>query len=280
MENKISDDLEKNIDFQNVHLCPLENKFPVLLPDSVTQFLGTFRLFEINGFSNARTFLVENFYSSNRAFLKICPVGTLYIAAEMHRFLYTKGFSPNVLHYHSSDYDYLIIEAAPGTDGTTWLSEPARLAKVFGKALRRFHDLSVYDCTCGEIMSKLIATTQTSTFSQEHLNRLAPFIGVADAQTAASEISKNINLFQCSSIVHGDCCLPNIILSNWEFVGFVDLGDGGIGDPHMDLAMGLWSLSFNLSSSDYGEIFLDAYGRDAIDQQRLRLCGLLSAVDL
>jgi kanamycin kinase len=111
------------------------------------------------------------------------------------------------------------------------------------------------------------------------LDQLSSFIGAADARTAAAEIAAGASALRVDAVVHGDCCVPNVVLHDWAFSGFVDLGDGGVGDRHLDLAMALWSLRFNLGSAAWGEVFLDAYGRDAVDGGRLRLCGLLSAMD-
>ena len=71
-------------------------------------------------------------------------------------------------------------------------------------------------------------------------------------------------------LTHGDYCLPNILLDDWRFAGFIDLDSGGVGDRHVDLFWGIWSLGFNLKTDRYRERFLDAYGRDKIEEERLR----------
>ena len=73
------------------------------------------------------------------------------------------------------------------------------------------------------------------------------------------------------TLLHGDYCLPNIMLDNWRFRGFIDLDCGGIGDRHVDLFWGIWSLGFNLKTDAYRDRFLDAYGRDAVEEEMLRL---------
>lgn len=45
--------------------------------------------------------------------------------------------------------------------------------------------------------------------------------------------------------VHGDPCLPNVLVRDGELAGFVDLGGAGVGDPFKDLALALWSLEYN-----------------------------------
>ena len=74
-------------------------------------------------------------------------------------------------------------------------------------------------------------------------------------------------------LIHGDYCLPNVILDNWNFSGFIDLGAAGIGDRHMDLFWGLWSLNYNLKSDAYRERFLDVYGKDGFNPEILRAIG-------
>ena len=38
--------------------------------------------------------------------------------------------------------------------------------------------------------------------------------------------------------LHGDYCLPNLIMRDFQLEGFIDLGYGGIGDLHYDLYWG------------------------------------------
>ena len=47
------------------------------------------------------------------------------------------------------------------------------------------------------------------------------------------------------------------------------LGCGGVGDRHIDIFWGLWTLNFNLGTDRYSDIFLDAYGRDTVDKETL-----------
>ena len=39
-------------------------------------------------------------------------------------------------------------------------------------------------------------------------------------------------------LLHGDYCLPNLIMRDFQLEGFIDLGYGGIGDLHYDLYWG------------------------------------------
>ena len=72
-------------------------------------------------------------------------------------------------------------------------------------------------------------------------------------------------MLKCDTLLHGDYCLPNIMLTDWQFSGFIDVGNGGVGDRHVDLFWGTWTLNFNLKTDRYRDRFLDAYGRDVIE---------------
>ena len=72
------------------------------------------------------------------------------------------------------------------------------------------------------------------------------------------------------TLLHGDYCLPNILLDDWKFSGFIDLDSGGVGDRHIDLFWGAWTLRFNLHTDAWCDRFLDAYGRDRIEPEILR----------
>ncbi|MFK5291701.1 aminoglycoside 3'-phosphotransferase, partial [Lactococcus lactis] len=47
----------------------------------------------------------------------------------------------------------------------------------------------------------------------------------------------------------------------------------GVGDRHIDLFWGAWTLNFNIGTDQYRDRFFDAYGRDRIDVDRLKLVG-------
>ena len=55
----------------------------------------------------------------------------------------------------------------------------------------------------------------------------------------------------------------------FDAIEFIDLDGAGVGDRHVDLFWGAWTLGFNLGTDKYRERFFDAYGRDAIDAEKL-----------
>ena len=92
-----------------------------------------------------------------------------------------------------------------------------------------------------------------------------------DYRSAEEVLISGKNALQSKVLLHGDYCLPNIILDNWKFSGFIDLDCAGVGDRHIDLFWGVWTLGFNLKTNQYRDRFLDAYGRDKIDEELLKV---------
>ena len=48
-----------------------------------------------------------------------------------------------------------------------------------------------------------------------------------------------------------------IIVKDDKVVGFIDLGDSGIGDPWRDYAWSIWSLEYNLKTNKYTNLLLE-----------------------
>ena len=60
-----------------------------------------------------------------------------------------------------------------------------------------------------------------------------------------------------NNFVHGDLCLPNILIKDGKVVGFIDLENSGKGDVWYDYSWALWSLSYNLETNLYNNDFLN-----------------------
>jgi len=75
-------------------------------------------------------------------------------------------------------------------------------------------------------------------------------------------------------LIHGDYCLPNVLVHDGRFSAVVDVGLVGLGNPEIDLAAGVWTLQYNYGKG-FARAFLDAYGwppmsDEAIEKLRRR----------
>lgn len=206
-------------------------------------------------------------------YLKSAPKGTLAREAAMTGYFHAKGISPEVCAYESLDRDWLLTRAVPGVDCThpMYLEDPEWLCDSIATFLRRLHDISASDCPIPDRTEAYLATAAG--------NRLAGHWDTtflmgdwkfSNPEEAWSAIEHNACFLKSDTLLHGDYCLPNVMMDNWKFSGFIDVGSGGIGDRHIDLFWGIWSLCFNLKTSRYTERFLDVYGREQIEPELLR----------
>lgn len=60
-------------------------------------------------------------------------------------------------------------------------------------------------------------------------------------------------------LIHGDYCLPNVLVSDGRMSAVIDVGLAGLGNPETDLAAGVWTLQYNFGKG-HARAFLDAYG--------------------
>jgi kanamycin kinase len=206
-------------------------------------------------------------------YLKCADKGSLKKEALMTEYFYQKGLAARVLDYLSDDKDWLLTERVIGEDCTyaEYLSDPKRLCDTIATRLRELHELDPSGCPVDHT-SEYLATIDYNYRSGNYDTSLFPDNwGYASAEEAIKVIEGNRHLFKTDTLIHGDYCLPNIMLNDWSFSGFIDLGNGGVGDRHVDLFWGAWTLFFNLKTDEYRERFFDAYGRDKIDVDMLRV---------
>jgi len=206
-------------------------------------------------------------------YLKEAPKGSLKKEAVLGAFFYSKGLAPEVLAYESLEADWLLTVEGRGQDciSQMYLADPKRLCDTTAELLRRLHDTDHSGCPVPDRTSDYLATAEKNYREKAYDLTLFPDNwGYATPEEAWSELERNGKYLKADTLLHGDYCLPNILLDDWRFGCFIDLGSGGVGDRHVDLFWGVWSLQFNLKTDRYGERFLDAYGREGINPDIFR----------
>jgi len=207
-------------------------------------------------------------------FLKSAPKGSLERQAKMTKYFHSKGLTSNVLSYISNDLDWLLTEKIQGNDCTAinHLKQPERLCDLLAETLAMLHSQDYSQCPIQNHTELILAKAKQNKISDNFDKSHFPDSwGYKTPDEAWNVIEKSKNLLQQDSLLHGDYCLPNILLDNWKFSGFIDLDQSGVGDRHVDIFWGLWSLVWNLKTDKYRERFIDAYGRDKVNEECLRL---------
>ena len=187
-------------------------------------------------------------YSDLGYYIKIAEKGVLKKDAELGKLFESLGMGVEVVDYLSKDRDYLVTKEAKGEDAlaSQYLDNPEKLCKVLAEAMTYLHSRPIEGVPvsmCMDIYAK----------------------------------GNNANKLKQDTFIHGDFCLPNVILDNWKFSTFIDVGLAGVGDKHIDLYWVLWSLNYNLKTEKYTDYFLELYGKENVDMERLKLVAEVEA---
>lgn len=238
-------------------------------PPQFHPFLQDAAVYDSSCSPNARVWFLDK---GSGFYLKTAPKGTLLKEATMTRFFHEKGLAARVLAYESLEADWLLTERIPGEDciHEMHLADPVRLCDTTAQLLRMLHETDPSGCPVHRTADYLATARKNYEQKAYDLTLFPDNWGYATPEQAWQEVQRNGQFLRSDTLLHGDYCLPNIMLNNWQFSGFIDLDAGGIGDRHIDLFWGVWSLQFNLKTDAYRDRFLDVYGRDKVNEDVFR----------
>ena len=238
-------------------------------PPEIAAFLTKADIYDSSCSELAKVYYIDK---NQGYFLKIAAAGDLKTEYLMQEYFHSIGLSTSVLFYQNiGDKDYLITEKVSGEDCTHYFNDPERLCDTIAANLRKLHNQPTTDCPIQDRITSYVCSVHTGhdrgKYEHNLFEGLWEFPSVKIAWDVAKEGMKSL---ERNTLIHGDYCLPNIILNNWKLSGFIDLGRGGVGDRHIDVLWGIWTLKYNLGTAQYTDRFIDAYGRDIVDKNKLR----------
>lgn len=241
-------------------------------PGALRPLLTGAAVFDSSCSAAARVYYIDK---EGGYFLKSAPAGALAEEAAMTQSFHRLGLATEVAAYIQETQDWLLTRKLPGEDclHRQYLDDPNRLSALLGEILRQLHDTPL-PAGLPDRTAAYIASAREHFCSGAYDASLFPDNwGYRSAQEAYAVVERIAPMLKADTLIHGDFCLPNVMLHNWQFSGLIDLGAAGAGDRHMDLFWGAWSLGFNLKTDAYRGRFLDAYGRDRIDPEILNSIG-------
>ena len=253
-------------------------------PPEIRRFLSGAELYDSSCSEFAKVFRVEK---GNGYFLKIADKGRLANEAVMYKYFHSKGLSAGVAEYISAEKDYMLTERVAGKDCRYpgYLAEPELLCETLAENMLSLHSLDYDGCPLQNKNLDILSIAEKE-YAKGGRTQLFDESGFADAHEAYEYLKWNFGTLRNGSLIHGDFCLPNIMLEDFKFTGYIDLDLGGVGDRHWDIFWCAWSVWFNIGFTEsstpskqakYREYFLDCYGRGNIDGERLRLCAILAS---
>ena len=256
---------------QRTPITPVLSDFPEVFHPLLSSSL----IFDSSCSPEARVYYVPK---DGGFFLKAAAAGTLRQEAEMTVFFHSKGLGAEVIAYEPDGKDWLLTRRIAGEDCTfpAYLENPQRLCDTTATLLRQLHEISFSDCPVQNRNELYLASAErNASRGIFEADLFPPDWCPNDAHSAWETVEACSKYLKTDVLLHGDYCLPNVMLDNWRFTGFLDLGKAGAGDRHFDILWGAWTLFFNLKTNDYYHRFLDVYGRDKVEPELLRTAAAL-----
>jgi len=247
------------------------------IPLQFHPFLDNAVIFDSSCSPEARVYFLD---SGPGFYLKNAPKGKLQKEAALTAFFHSRQLGPEVILYESLDADWMLTRRVTGEDCTykAYLDDPIRLCDTAALLLRMLHETPFAGCPVPDrTMDYLKTAHRNHARSQYDLSLISGSWHYKTADDAWRIVEEGGKLLKSDTLLHGDYCLPNIMLNDWKFSGFIDLDSAGVGDKHVDLFWGIWSLQYNLKTDRYQGRFLDAYGRDSICED---LLSVVAAVEV
>ena len=244
-----------------------------IFPQSVRVYLENSKIYD-SSCSN-----IKVYYSDDGYYVKIAEKGRLSHEAEISKRFYGLGIGVEVLEFVSTDKDYLVTREAKGTDLTHCTDDPELICRILADALKMLHGTPCDDVVLSPAQSEYLAIANAEPKKDAvKQTPVTELFGITDINKALGIIKKNVLKLTADTLIHGDACLPNVIQNNGAFSAFIDFAMSGKGDKHIDLYWAIWSLWFNLKTTEYTDLFLDLYGRESFDFEMIRTVAAIEAI--
>ena len=243
-------------------------------PEELRMYIEGAHLSDSSSHSGARVLYLDSGY-----YLKIDQKGRLEREASVASWFEQEGMGTPVIHYLSTDKDYLLTKEAIGQDALAFLDQPETICQTMAEALKKLHSLYPKNFPSENHLQtykdRALKNYEKGNF---YAKALLPQFQINSREEAFRLIQEQGHLLETNAFIHGDACLPNFILKDAShFSCFIDLGLADFSDRHIDLFWAVWSLNYNLHDPKYAELFLDYYGRDQVDMNKLRLVAAFEA---
>jgi len=254
------------------------SEIPFGIPDEILAFTENTQIYDSSSSPEAKVYYLKK---DSGYYLKCSEKGALKTEALMTKYFHRKGLGAEVMSYISDEKDWLLTRKIRGEDATyqKFLEEPEKLCVFLAKRLRELHETDFSDCPVqNRNESYFDLADRNYKIGHCDLSLTEALFPFRSADEAYSVFNEGRHLFKRDALLHGDYCLPNVILNDrFAFSGFIDLGNAGVGDRHIDIFWGTWTLWFNLGTDKYRELFFDAYGRESINEDMLRVIAAAEA---
>jgi aminoglycoside phosphotransferase len=167
--------------------------------------------------------------------------------------------------------DHLVLSEVAGQHAGADVPSPSAMPAVIEElaaACQLFHSISAHACPFRESAGDLIEQARgrldaglvdAEDFDDERQGH--------DPRALFEDLVALRPMREQQALCHGDLCLPNLILRDDKFAGFVDLGRAGVADRWRDIALCAHDIGERWGAA-WGERFVELCGGDPRDPAR------------
>lgn len=232
----------------------------------------SFNWHEINvGMSGNHIYVIKNI-KNERYVLKVSKHG-INLEPEYKRIIWINNRLPVPKIYNFLEINkkqYLLMSYIYGKPSFfPVFKDRDRIIKLLASSLKLIHTIKTDDCPFDEsIESKLMRARENLIKGTVSFDNIDLSTTHKTPEEYYRDLLLNIPTNEEMVFTHGDYCLPNILVNNYELAGFVDLGLSGIGDKYQDLALCARSIRFNFGE-EWIKPFFTYYGIEKVDTEKM-----------
>lgn len=180
-------------------------------PKELHPYLTGAEIYDSSSRSGAKVYYISTGY-----YLKVDARGALEREALMAGWFYKAGLGVEVICYIKEGQDYMLTKAANGEDCLAAMENPRWLCEVLAKAMRRLHSTAVPDLPASKSMEDFDAALARGN-GDYCADALMQRFMIHSKEEAWEIMQKNKHRLKRDTLIHGDFCLPNVIVKDGDF---------------------------------------------------------------
>ena len=178
---------------------------------------------------------------------------------------------PKVKFYYSGKCEMLCMSELVGNTLEYYINkaDPREIVILYAAALKLLHSVAPDKLALRQDLKNRIAKAKYNV--ENHLIDILSMQYENQSVEPSKLFAKLISLtpeMAYPVFTHGDYCFDNIIFNGKILSGFIDMGNGGVGDKYQDIALASRNIT-DFFGNEYLPLFYEHYGLEDINKEKI-----------